>query len=122
MVTVAIFPQIHYPIGEPIYNMTSGAVDGQALMAKKETGRVRRKRAKWTCGFGAGRQGRHQADFVKYGDSCPPECLMSHFCTVHLPTTTPWTRISLEAGFAPAEVTAAMRGRTEVPDGEEATT
>lgn len=77
---------------------------------------------KWTRRSGVGRQGRHQADCVKYGDSCPPAGLLSHFCTVHLPTTTPWTRISLEAGFAPAEVTAAMPGRTEVPDGEETTT
>lgn len=59
---------------------------------------------------------------MKYGDSCLSADLLSHFCTVHLPTTTPWTRISLEAGFAPAEVTAAMPGRTEVSDREETTT
>lgn len=59
---------------------------------------------------------------MKYGDSCLSADLLSHFCTVHLPTTTHWTRISLEAGFAPAEVTAAMPARTEVSDQEETTT
>lgn len=47
---------------------------------------------------------------MKYGDSCLSADLLSHFCTVHLPTTTHWTRISLAVGLAPAEVTRAMPG------------
>lgn len=54
MVTVAIFPQIHYPIGEPIYNMTSGAVDGQALMAKKRRAESGGRERSGLVGLGQG--------------------------------------------------------------------